>query len=136
VVLTVVALIVLTQRVFARRTEPVTACALMTVAFLLSNKVYSPQYDLWLVPFLVMLPVPGRLVRHFYVATTTVFVLAHGLAPVVPRPAFLYLMGAAVTYRLCVLVAISVALLTPSRPRPAHGTTGSSPGARRSGRPV
>ena len=52
-----VALGLLATRVARGKLDAVPACAVGTIAFLLANKVYSPQYDLWLVPFLVMLPV-------------------------------------------------------------------------------
>jgi uncharacterized membrane protein len=38
----------------------VAGAAVATAVFLLANKVWSPQYDLWLVPFFVMLALPRR----------------------------------------------------------------------------
>lgn len=42
--------------------------AMMLCAFLLLHKVHSPQYTLWLVPFLVLLRVPWTLVGLYLVA--------------------------------------------------------------------
>ena len=46
--------------------------------FLLTNKVYSPNYDLWLVPFFVLLPVRRRLWLAFCAADLAVFVVVFG----------------------------------------------------------
>lgn len=40
-------------------------CFLATLLFLVTNKIFSPQYILWLLPFFVLLPVARR--RQFYV---------------------------------------------------------------------
>lgn len=42
--------------------------AAMLCAYLLLNKVDSPQYVLWVLPFLVLLPVPAPLVLTYYLA--------------------------------------------------------------------
>jgi hypothetical protein len=97
------------------RLSPVAACALATIAFIVANKVYSPQYDLWLVPFLVMLPVRSKLVAHFYVSSMLVFVLSFGVSHAIGPPAFLYLMGAAVVYRLVVLIGVARDCAEPGR---------------------
>ena len=46
----------------------VAVSAMMLCAFLLFHKVHSPQYTLWLVPFLVLLRVPWTLVGLYLVA--------------------------------------------------------------------
>jgi hypothetical protein len=99
-------LVVLTAQAARARLSPVVACALATIAFIVANKVYSPQYDLWLVPFLVMLPVRTKLVVHFYASSLLVFLLSFAFSQVLDEPLFLYFMGAAVTYRLVVLALI------------------------------
>jgi hypothetical protein len=107
VALTAVALALLALWVARGRLDALPACALGTIAFLLANKVYSPQYDLWLVPFLVMLPVRGRLVAHFYASSLIMFLLSFAFSYVVPKALFFQLNGAGILYRAIVLVAIS-----------------------------
>lgn len=116
VVAAFMALVVLTARA---RLQPLCACALATIAFIVANKVYSPQYDLWLVPFLVMIPVRFKLVVHFYASSLLVFVLSAAISHVVDTPEFLYLMGAAVVYRLVMLVLLARALVATPVPKPA-----------------
>jgi len=41
--------------------EPMAVAAAVVVVFLLTDKVFSPQYTLWLLPFFVLLPLPRRL---------------------------------------------------------------------------
>ena len=50
----------------------------MTALFLLSNKIYSPTYDLWMVPFFVLLPIPRRVWICYCAADIGVFVLVFG----------------------------------------------------------
>jgi hypothetical protein len=102
-----VAIAVLVVQTARARLAPLVACALATIAFIVANKVYSPQYDLWLVPFLVMIPVRTKLVVHFYASSLLVFTLSFGISHVVDVPLFLYFMGAAVVYRLVVLVLLA-----------------------------
>jgi uncharacterized membrane protein len=104
VVITGLVLAVVVVRVSDARLDPVAACALATIAFLLANKVYSPQYDLWIVPFFVMLPISTRLVVHFYVASFVVFLCIAAAGHVVAHPLSLQLTGAAVLYRMVVLL--------------------------------
>jgi Glycosyltransferase family 87 len=99
-----VALVVLVAR---RRVGALPACALATMAFMLTNKIYSPQYDLWLIPFLVMLPVRTKLVVHFYVSSCAVWLITAAAPNVAPDPLSLYLVGAAVAYRLVVFAYLA-----------------------------
>ena len=46
--------------------------------FMLTNKVYSPNYDLWLVPFFVLLPVARRTWVAFCAADLAVFIVVFG----------------------------------------------------------
>jgi uncharacterized membrane protein len=46
--------------VWRGRLDAIGGAAAATAVFLLANKVWSPQYDLWLVPFFVMLTLPRR----------------------------------------------------------------------------
>lgn len=47
-------------------------------AFLLANKVYSPNYDLWLVPFFVLLPITRRVWVGYCASVLAIFVLVYG----------------------------------------------------------
>jgi Glycosyltransferase family 87 len=99
-----VALVVWTAR---RRISPIAACALVTIVFVLANKIYSPQYDVWVVPFLVMLPVRTRLVVHYYAGSLVSFVLIAGARTVFGAGALhLYVILAAVMYRFVALLLI------------------------------
>jgi peptide/nickel transport system substrate-binding protein len=119
--LTAIGIAVLATWVARGRLEALPASALGTIAFLVAAKVFSPQYDLWLVPFLVMLPVGGRLVRHFYLSSFIVFTMSYGFSNVIPTTAFLYLNGAAVLYRLVVLLLIARDLCAGRSP-PRHAS--------------
>jgi hypothetical protein len=112
--LTGVALGLLVMRVALGKLDAIPACAIGTIAFLLANKVYSPQYDLWLVPFFVMLPVRDRLVAHFYASSFIMFLLSFAFSHFVPGPLFFQLNGAGIIYRAAVLLAISRDLLWPA----------------------
>jgi uncharacterized membrane protein len=103
----VAALAVLIYRVARGRLDVVAGTALATIAFVLSNKIYSPQYDLWLVPFFVMLPVRSRLVAHFYMASVLNFVLTAAAPNVFTGPFRLQSVGIVVVYRFVVLVRIA-----------------------------
>jgi uncharacterized membrane protein len=117
--LVVAALVVLVLLTAQARLHPVCACALATIAFIVANKVYSPQYDLWLVPFLVMIPVRLKLVVHFSASSLLVFVLSAAISHIVDTPAFLYLMGAAVVYRIVMLVLLARDFVATPVPAPA-----------------
>ena len=57
---------------------PAAIGAAAVAVFVLSNKVYSPTYDLWLVPFFVLLPLPRRLWITFCVLDVAVYVAVYG----------------------------------------------------------
>jgi uncharacterized membrane protein len=84
------------------RIPPIAACAIATIAFVLTNKIYSPQYDLWLVPFFVMVPVRTKFVVHFYVSSVLVWFFNAVEGHALHRPLSLYVLGAAAAYRLVV----------------------------------
>jgi uncharacterized membrane protein len=66
--------------VFAAR-RPITAAGAAGAAiaiFLLANKVYSPTYDLWLVVFFALLPLPRRLWLAFCALDVAVFATVYG----------------------------------------------------------
>jgi hypothetical protein len=103
----VAAVAMLPMRVAKNHLSPIAACALAIIAFVATNKIYSPQYDLWLVPFLVMLPVRTKLVVHFYVSSFLAFVLVASEGHIVGRPLSLYVVAIGVCYRFRVLVLIA-----------------------------
>jgi uncharacterized membrane protein len=105
------ALLALVVAVARARISPIAACALVTIACLASSKIYSPQYDLWIVPFFVLLPVARKLVVHFYVASVLVFVLTASDDHFLHRPASGYLLGIAVVYRFVVLLLVANEIL-------------------------
>jgi len=79
----VVGLGALAVRTAWHRLPPVPACAAAVAIFLLANKVWSPAYDLWIVPFFVLLPLGRRwwlaLCAADLVVYVTVFGWFHGL---------------------------------------------------------
>ena len=76
------ALVAVTVR---RRLDPVAAAGAAVAVFLLTNKVYSPTYDLWLVAFFVLVPITRRVWLTFCVLDLavylTVFGYFHGITP-------------------------------------------------------
>ncbi|MDQ1383098.1 MAG: hypothetical protein QOG65_477 [Actinomycetota bacterium] len=120
------ALVIAVARV---RISPVAACALATIVCLASSKIYSPQYDLWIVPFFVLLPVRRKLVGHFYVASFLVFVLTASDDHFLHRPTSGYLLGIAVAYRFVVLLLVAAEIIrTRRRPEPDRIVTIDEPG--------
>jgi uncharacterized membrane protein len=73
-----VGIVVASVLVWRRRLDPIAGAGAATVAFLVTNKIYSPQYDLWFVPFLVLLVVPWRHVVAFFAVDAAVFALVFG----------------------------------------------------------
>ncbi|MGB6057095.1 MAG: hypothetical protein WBF71_02440 [Microthrixaceae bacterium] len=61
-----------------RKLGVVAVCASVTAVFLLSNKIYSPTYDLWMVPFFVLLPLPRRIWVAYCAADFGIFVIVFG----------------------------------------------------------
>jgi hypothetical protein len=66
------------------RAEPGVACGLAILAVMLWTRRYSPQYSLWILPTLVMTPVPGRTIGLLAIADTVVFLTVSPLT-LVPR---------------------------------------------------
>lgn len=60
------------------RLQPAALAAIAVVIFVLGNKVYSPTYDLWLVPFFVLLPIERRLWLGFCTVDLAIFVNVYG----------------------------------------------------------
>ncbi len=72
------ALVLVSVLAVRRNLSAVAIGAAVVGAFMLSNKIYSPNYDLWLVPFFVLLPVSRRVWLGFAASATAVFVLVYG----------------------------------------------------------
>jgi uncharacterized membrane protein len=104
----VVGLGIALRRVWSRTLEPMAAAAFVTGVFLLANKVYSPQYDLWLVPFLVILAVPWRNVVWFFSADAAIFVVTFSILnrEIASTPAWAWLRFALVLWRAAAIVAL------------------------------
>lgn len=96
-----------------RRLDGVAIGAATVGVFLLTNKVYSPNYDFWLVPFFVLLPVSSARWRAFCVADLAVYVLVigrfHGVWGVGPVKA---LLPCLVLIRAGVIVGVVMAALS------------------------
>jgi uncharacterized membrane protein len=73
-----VALALLTFAAARRHLGPFEIGAAATAIFLLSNKVYSPVYDLWLVPFFAALPIGRRWWITFCAADFGVYFVVFG----------------------------------------------------------
>lgn len=78
VVTLVAGMVAITWLAWRGRLGPIAASAAATGLFVLTNKIYSPQYDLWLVPIFVMLAIPRRDYVGYVVADLAVFVVVFG----------------------------------------------------------
>ncbi len=101
------ALVTLSWLAWRGRISPFGACALVTIVCLVTSKIYSPQYDLWIVPFFVLLPVRTKLVVNFYIASFAVFVTTAGDDHLIHRPGSSYLLCVAVLYRFVVYLLVA-----------------------------
>jgi uncharacterized membrane protein len=68
----------LTRRTLRRDIAPAAVAGAAVAMFILANKVYSPTYDLWLVPFFVLLPLSRRLWVTFCAVDLAVYVTVYG----------------------------------------------------------
>ncbi len=109
------ALVAVTVR---RRLDPVAASAAAVALLLLTNKVYSPTYDLWLVPFFVLLPIARRVWIGFCALDlaiyATVFGYFHGH---VSHASVIAVLPWLVLARAVVLVMVIAAAVRPGVPR-------------------
>lgn len=109
---------------------PVAAVSLGILAlFLLTSKVYSPQYALWMVPLLVLLNIAWRLVFAYMAAEVAVLVSGFFWFTVIdqPAPAWLGALEAAVWVRALVLLLLLRFSLSAVRALPQLGPS-SAPG--------
>jgi uncharacterized membrane protein len=68
----------LTRTAARRRLEPAAVALAAVAIFVLANKVYSPNYDLWLLPFLALLPSPRRLLLAFVALDLAIYYTVFG----------------------------------------------------------
>jgi uncharacterized membrane protein len=78
VVALVVSIATITALGVRRHVDALAIGAATTAAFLLTNKVYSPNYDLWIVPFFVLLPLARSHWLTFAAADIGIFTLVYG----------------------------------------------------------
>jgi uncharacterized membrane protein len=103
------ALITFTVR---RHVDAVAASAGAVALFLSTNKIYSPTYDLWLVVFFVLLPIPRRVWLTFCALDLAVYVTVFGyFHGFVPRAGVMSVLPGLVVARALVLVVVGVVAL-------------------------
>jgi putative flippase GtrA len=104
-----------------RRVDPIAASAAAVGLLLLTNKVYSPTYDLWLVVFFVMLAIPRRVWIAFCVLDLAIYVVVFGyFHHLIPRAGVATFLPIFVLARAAVLVTVVVlALRRRDAPTPA-----------------
>ena len=109
----------LTVRAARARLDVAAIAAAGVVVFLLAAKVYSPTYDLWLVPFFVLLPVPRRLWLAFCAADLAVFLTVYGFFQgATSRVVVLTILPAFVVVRAVILVRLLVIAAREPQRRP------------------
>ncbi|MEA3143359.1 MAG: hypothetical protein QOG31_683 [Thermoplasmata archaeon] len=69
----------LVWRIWRRALDPLVAGGVLSLVFLLVNKVYSPQYTLWAVPLLLLLGAAWRPFMLFVAADTVNFFVRYNL---------------------------------------------------------
>jgi uncharacterized membrane protein len=72
------ALVVISVRAGRLHLDAAAVGAAVVGVFLLTNKVYSPNYDLWLVPFFALLPIARRFWVTFCISDFAIFLLVYG----------------------------------------------------------
>lgn len=110
----------LTVRAVRRNLDPVAIAGAGVAIFLLCNKVYSPTYDVWLVPFFVLLPLGRRLWLAFCAVDLAVYLTVYGYFHGAGTAAFAgTLLPFLVLARTLILLRTTlVATRPPRRPRP------------------
>jgi hypothetical protein len=105
-----VGILVVAQATFRRPVPPPvwTLAFPMLVLFLLTSKVYSPQYALWLLPFFVLVMPDFRLFALFEIADAAVFLTEFSWIGHRGDSTSAWPFAIAVTLRAAVLLAILV----------------------------
>jgi uncharacterized membrane protein len=107
----------LTFRAWHDRIEPVAIAAAAVAVFLLADKVYSPTYDVWLVVFFVLLPIPRRHWLAFCAVDLLVAVTVYGYFHHLDSAAFVHeVLPWLVVARTAVLVSLVAVALAPGEP--------------------
>jgi hypothetical protein len=106
------ALVLISTRAVRHHLDAVAIAAAVIGAFLLANKVYSPNYDLWLVPFFALLPVARRVWIAFCVSDLAISVLVYGhFHGQWPSSVVLVVLPALVLLRALAIVALALTAL-------------------------
>jgi hypothetical protein len=109
-------LVVISVLAVRRRLDAVAVGAAVVGAFLLCNKVYSPNYDLWLLPFFALLPVSRRVLTGYVASALSIFVLVYGyLHGGWPIGVVVALMPSLVIVRAMMIVALIATALRDHR---------------------
>lgn len=117
-----------------RPVSPYALGAIVTVGFVLGAKVHSPQYDLWIVPFFVLLPVARRWWLLYCALDAAVYVLVLGtLHDVIAKSTVEAWLPYLVLARAAVIVVVA---WYGWRPGAASSSAGAPVGVEASGAPV
>lgn len=99
-----------------RRLDPYSVGAAVVAVFLLTNKVYSPNYDIWIVPFFALVTYPAWLRRVLAACSVAVFVLVYGMFHgLVSHATTVEFLPFVVVTRAAMLVAVIVIAVMPLR---------------------
>jgi hypothetical protein len=111
----------LVWQVTRRDVDHFAAAAAAVAIFILSNKVYSPTYDVWLVAFFVMVPLSRRLWLTFCAVDLAVFVTVYGYFHQLHGVAVVHaVLPVLVAIRTVTLVAVIARSTQPGLPRVPH----------------
>jgi uncharacterized membrane protein len=86
--------------------------AAATGVFLLSGKIYSPGYDLWLVPFFVLLPLSRRHWLAFCAVDLGIYITTYGMLHSELDRSYVRLLGLLVFIRFAIIVVFVVRAVT------------------------
>jgi len=115
------------RRLVNRSVSVFAAAAFVTGVVLVAGKVYQPQYDLWLVPFFVLLTVPSWNIVAFFVADATIFAMHIARGASTSRSVFYWAQFAVVVCRTLLIVGL-LFWWVDRWPFPAFGRTSPSAG--------
>lgn len=126
------ALVFISVRAVRHQLGAIEIAAAVLGVFLLANKVYSPNYDLWLVPFFALLPISRRVWIGFCASDLAIFVLVYGhFHGQWPSSTVIAVLPVLVAARAVAIVAVILAALRFG----ARDVAGGAPDPPRSRRP-